>query len=388
MPTKTINLDDHSTVEAIPLNWRKLNSDTYAVGSEFNSHCLFANQSIVRILPFLDGKQSIREVSELAGADVNTVKLLVLQLARAGYIRSIDNNLICKVIQKTRSTSSQYQAIEVFLFFLLAFASLVFTLSSSILNQNLIPDTAGFFWGSRQSLNLLTAFLFSAISLAVHESFHFLTARAFGANPTFSISNRLFFLVAETKIKNIYNLKRWQRIAIYAAGIASEIILIAAACALKLNATLPALAVRLINQFLIIEIISILWQFLFFMKTDIYYIICEISKSYKLQEEAIDLMLLNKGGRSKLLSPSLVFYTTFMIIGTFVAFFRYFFYHLPIVFGLLIKAFTSLVISFSQPWFPARISSMADSIIIFFVETSYLSILIIVVMRKLHYKNK
>lgn len=386
---KTLILDEKSTVETVDLSRSSFGQNTYLIGNRLSGSFLLVSYRWVKLLPFLDGETNLKEVSRLTDTEINLVKLFVISLVKASLIKKIDN---LPLVESTPiplvESSGQGWLSDLFVLTILGSAlfSLFFMVLSSLTNPKLVPDTSDFFWSSRQSLNLLSSLVFSSVSLIIHEFFHYLFAKIYGLKASFSLSNRLFFLVAETKLRSIFSLKRWRRIAIFTSGSAIELIIMALVFIIKIRGGFPDLQLKLLNQFLLIEIVSILWQFLFFMKTDFYYVIGEIAGNYNLQEEAVDLILrrrrdnhtpTQKNGRG------LFLYTTFLVIGSSIAIYRYFTYNLPIIIGLLTRSFSTLFLNLktTSNWL-VNTPTILDAAIIFSLETLYLSTLIIVLIRK------
>lgn len=386
---KTLILNEKSAVETVELSRSSFGRNSYLIGDRRSGSFLLVDYHWVKLLPFLDGKVSLREISRLTGTEINLVKVFVLSLVKASLIKKIDNlPLVEDTAIPLAKPSGQRWLPDLFVLTILGSAlfSLFFMVLASLTNPKVVPDTSDFFWSSRQSLNLLSSLVFSSVSLIIHEFFHYLFAKIYGLKASFSLSNRLFFLVAETKLRSIFSLRRWRRIAIFTSGSAIELIIMALVFIIKIRGDFPDLQLKLLNQFLLIEIVSILWQFLFFMKTDFYYVIGEIVGNYNLQEEAADLILrrrrdnratTQKNGRGLLL------YTTFLVIGSSVAIYRYLTYNLPIIIGLLTRSFNTLFtnLKMSSNWV-VNTPTILDAAIIFSLETLYLSTLIIVLIRK------
>lgn len=110
-----------------------------------------------------------------------------------------------------------------------------------------------------------------------HEMAHLTVARARGISSRLGIGNRLWVLVAETDLSGLWSVPRRQRYLPLLAGM----ILDAATAALLIlifyaDATgllpLPVPLVGFLRALWMIYVLRIAWQFLFFVRTDIYYV--------------------------------------------------------------------------------------------------------------------
>lgn len=380
-----IRIDKNSKVETIPLGWKYFNEEKYLVGHQ-QSGFVFVDRDFLRIIPFLDGQTSLAEIAQITTTAIDQIKIFVLTMIENNLIKKIDSHLLCKNSSPTKRPFHEYRLKDRLLMMtssITAFLVLFLLILTVVLKPALTPKSSDFFWSNRQSFNLFTLFIFSLTSLVIHESFHFFSARFFDLKTSFSLSNRLFFVVAETKISNIYSLPKLGRIYIYLAGLFSEIILLYLLLLAKTNSPPESVTALLLGQFIIVEFISISWQFLIFMKTDLYYVFCELLKENRLQEKAVTLLRGNQPKDFKLLLYAFLF-----LFGTAVAVFRYAFFNLPIALSLLLNSFTVLLYgSLSSTW-RQNISFLLDALIVFILESFYFSSLAIAVFKKIQIRRE
>lgn len=253
----------------------------------------------------------------------------------------------------------------------------------------LMPYPSDFFWTSSLSLTLLSSFLFGWISGIFHELAHFLTAASQGVKSKFSISHRLTFVVLETRYPNIFAIPKFWRIATYLSGIVLDLILITLMYGIiSANRadliTIPLWLLRLLRQFILIEWLTILWEFLFFMKTDIYYVIreaFEVDSLYTLSRERIINIIKRKRFDLKLNKREenvVRAYSLFFILGTIVAYLRYGLYQIPIVFNILLQGINTITIGARDQ----SISKIADGTIVITIETISLVLLALINIRE------
>ncbi|MGY2063407.1 hypothetical protein ACW9HQ_51655, partial [Nocardia gipuzkoensis] len=122
----------------------------------------------------------------------------------------------------------------------------------------------------------LTLFLGQFPLLLLHEGFHGLAGRRLGLRTRLRISNRLYFVVLETRMDGLVVKPRRQRYLPMLAGmladaLAISILTLLAALGLRADGTVaPAAAVCLALAFA--TSLRLAWQFFFHLRTDLYYV--------------------------------------------------------------------------------------------------------------------
>jgi putative peptide zinc metalloprotease protein len=122
---------------------------------------------------------------------------------------------------------------------------------------------------------VIVALLVTDALTAVHEAWHWLAARALGLSARFGVDRRLFFLVFETDLSQLWSVPRRRRYGPQLAGLAVDGVSLAAILATRLALsagwlpswriladTLTALTFFRANQ--------MAWQCLVFLRTDLY----------------------------------------------------------------------------------------------------------------------
>jgi hypothetical protein len=109
----------------------------------------------------------------------------------------------------------------------------------------------------------------------LHESFHVLAGRRLGINGRLSVGRRLYFIVFQTTLTGVYSLPRRKRYLIFLAGVIADTLVL---CSLVLigAATLdgPARPVgRISVAAAYFTAVRIVWQFLFFLETDMHHVL-------------------------------------------------------------------------------------------------------------------
>ena len=102
--------------------------------------------------------------------------------------------------------------------------------------------------------------------VGLHEIWHWLAARALNLRTRFGVDRRLFFLVFETDLSQLWSVPRNKRYGPQLAGLAIDLVLIAG----LLTAQLVAGPVRPLPALVFVLVAGALWQCMVFLRTDLY----------------------------------------------------------------------------------------------------------------------
>jgi hypothetical protein len=131
---------------------------------------------------------------------------------------------------------------------------------------------------------VLTAALVPCILL--HESAHALSGRRLGLPSTLTISRRLYYVVAETRLDSLLSVPRRQRYLPFLAGMLADIGLVATltllAAALRHDG-IPAWCSAVCLAVAFTSILRLLWQFMFYLETDLYFVMTTALRCSDLQ---------------------------------------------------------------------------------------------------------
>ncbi|MEU4473676.1 hypothetical protein [Micromonospora sp. NPDC023888] len=117
--------------------------------------------------------------------------------------------------------------------------------------------------------NALVVAMVAWMLVLLHELAHAATVRALGVTGRLSISRRLWFLVAQTEMSAVRSVPRRRRYAPYLAGLTWDLLLMSACLVLQL----AGVHERLVRGVVYTLTLSVVYQFLVFMRTDIYYVV-------------------------------------------------------------------------------------------------------------------
>lgn len=160
-----------------------------------------------------------------------------------------------------------------------------------IFQPALRPRAQDLLWSPSYTLDLFVFLVLGPLLIFKHELGHLLAARAKDLPAELTFGHRLFYLVAVSRIGDIWKRSRFDRLVIYSAGMASDCIS-ASLCIFILFATShgvlflsPSLA-ALLRLLVISEYLGVAWEFQIFLKTDVYHIFTEITRRHDLPEQA------------------------------------------------------------------------------------------------------
>ncbi|MFI8931390.1 hypothetical protein ACIG3E_27425 [Streptomyces sp. NPDC053474] len=126
-------------------------------------------------------------------------------------------------------------------------------------------------------LSLIAVSLFTAAipCILAHEGFHALAGRRLGLPSTLGIGRRLYYLVAETRMDTLLSVERRRRYLPFLAGMLADVLLVSALTLTSAGLSrtgapdwVPALCLAVSFTC----VLRLVWQFLFYLETDLYYV--------------------------------------------------------------------------------------------------------------------
>ena len=229
------------------------------------------------------------------------------------------------------------------------------------------PQYTDFFALPDPGLNLLLASAFMMMIVGLHEFCHLAAARAAGVSGWLGWGTRLFFLVAQTAVPGLWLAPRRIRLRVFLAGMISDLVVFSA-CAIGMTQAAPrGYAYRVLAQVCLICLLGIADQFAFFTRTDVYYVIQELTGCKSLFADASGYLsyLLGKlsarGGTIPRLNPLLALpsrerlpvrlYAGLVAGGSVCTMVVFAWYGLPVIIGTYVRAVRELAdgLARSQP---------------------------------------
>ncbi|MCX6817246.1 MAG: hypothetical protein NTU57_00110 [Candidatus Aenigmarchaeota archaeon] len=307
-------------------------------------------------------EQAGKEARKKYGKDFD-VKGFVRELAQDGFVRSIGG----RKLKKRKKAHYLFPWLKPghvsWIFSKPAYFAYVmfvtFALFLVIANPDYVPRYEDFFFSQSYTFIAAVSFLLSIIMVTRHEFSHFLAAISCGIKADFGIDYRLYYLVAVTDVTNVWRLPRIKRLRIYFAGMASDVLFISLFIfAMFLSDTgalpLPYHVYLVLRYLVMMEILGLVWQFMFFMKTDVYLIFETLLKTEGLYEKSLKFIraefmgMLGKGGRPRAGGREYTvteIFSVFFLAGTSIAVVSFLVFDIPIIYQVFTTSMTNLFVS-------------------------------------------
>jgi putative peptide zinc metalloprotease protein len=284
----------------IPLSAQR-DGELYVVGNpELGEYYQFPEEGIT-ILEMLKSGASASEIrSQLASRDEEPVDVdqFIETLVSVGLIhpqeqrQAVEQQLQMKAQDSRRVFDVNPRIARAILSkpaLLLYAGVIVYAVVCAIGNPQLRLKLDAFYIDDHRTALLLCVMALAFIQVAMHETGHMLAAARYGIKSRYGLGNRLWMLVAESDLTGILSLPRSQRYFPMFAGALADIFCMALLTILikfLLEARAAAFTVQ-VFQALVLEItIGIAWQFNIFVKTDLYFIICNYFSHPDLDRDA------------------------------------------------------------------------------------------------------
>jgi putative peptide zinc metalloprotease protein len=163
----------------------------------------------------------------------------------------------------------------------------IMNITLMILHPELLPHYRDIFLVDSMLLNV---FIYAAISflfLMIHEFGHMLAIRSYGLPTKLSIGHRLFFIVLETDLTSAWKLAPRERLKLYLGGMAFEQVILSTTILLSLALGGSTSFWVSVLPIIIFDIsMKTIYQCCIYMKTDLYYVVENITGCYNLMENS------------------------------------------------------------------------------------------------------
>ncbi|RJQ17156.1 RIP metalloprotease [Candidatus Woesearchaeota archaeon] len=235
------------------------------------------------------------------------------------------------------------------------FMLFLFALAVLIMNPQYFPRSRDYFFTDLYIILLPLSFLAGWFFVLLHEFGHYLAARSLQVKAKFGITHKLHFLVAITDVTNLYAVSREKRFRVIFAGMLADCLVIAVSLLLLFFSDMffhfSLLLYGFLKFIILLEFFGLLWQFLFFLKTDIYYAFEHWLGIYNLLEKT-KLYIKSKFQPLFVFHPHpyekkvIQWYALFVIVGLLITIGFFVFYSIPILYALLRTSIGNIVRGF------------------------------------------
>jgi hypothetical protein len=157
-------------------------------------------------------------------------------------------------------------------------------------HHDLLPQYGNLFFTQYMTIVILTLFFGQFPLLLIHESFHALAGRRLGLRSRIGIGRRLYFMVVETSMDGLVSVPRRQRYLPILAGMLADLLVIASltliAAALRHPDGSQPLVGGICLALAFATLLRFIWQFYFYLETDLYQVIVTVLGCVDLQKTA------------------------------------------------------------------------------------------------------
>lgn len=252
----------------------------------------------------------------------------------------------------------------------------LFVINCSLIlwNPELFPHYQDIFLFDSLMLSMITYMLISLAIISIHEFGHILAIRSYDLPATLGIGNRLLFVVFETDLTSAWKLAPRQRNILYFAGMSFEQVCLSLAIAIQLllpeanSILLGILGIVVFDIF-----IKTLYQCCFYMKTDVYYFVENVTGCYNLMESGKQhlskwLPILRRASNETEIFDGeqriVRLYSVFYMIGILLTLGLLVFYFLPQAYYAYSQVFSNLLNSKTNAAFWDSIAFIGQSLLI------------------------
>ncbi|WP_088044282.1 hypothetical protein [Bacillus sp. EAC] len=286
-----MELNKSSRLTMHSLGRRTVNEDETLIGRyDLGDFLIMPNIAVDIIDMFCLGK-SIAEVEvitrEQLGQDVDVLDFAQDLVYEYKFVFTVDDTIVNPSLNRKDHFRWLSEPISKFFFRKsLYFFYTLLILSSMVImgfNKKYFPVYSDIFFTKSTTIIILTLVISGWLLTLFHETAHLIAARSLGIGSRFGLSHRLVFAVAETDMSNIVLVEPAKRYRAYFAGMVCDGIIMSMGIWLQflLDTSFPSIPSFLISVYKLINFILLMrlaFQFMFFMKTDMYYVFATLFK--------------------------------------------------------------------------------------------------------------
>lgn len=203
-----------------------------------------------------------------------------------------------------------------------------------ILNPQLFPAYKDLFVFDLMMKNVAAILGITFLLVLLHEVGHVLAVRSEGLPAKIGLGHRLFFVVLETDMSQVWKLPAEKRNKLYLAGMYFDITVLFIALAAQFFTPKDFIVAGLLKLVVLDTFIRLVYQAAVFMKTDLYYVIENLTGCYNLMENGRNFLAKwlpflksahteTFAGEEKFVRPYAFFYLAGVALTIFIAFFYY-----------------------------------------------------------------
>ena len=272
----------------IPISIQK-DGDAYIVGSaDLGDFYQFPREAVAILTMLQSGETPEAIKSNMADSEPVPVDVddFITQLLQMGFLTrgdmprfdprapDISNRPSGRVFAADPRMAKAVFSLPALICFL---AIVVYAAISAIMDPALRLDFGALYIETNRTLLLIVVLALSLLQTAAHELGHMLAAAREGITCRYGIGTRLWTVVAESDLTGILALPRAKRYLPMLAGLLVDILclsLFTLLLGLLLRMGASEFMLQVVRVMMLETAISMAWQFNIFVKTDIYFVLC------------------------------------------------------------------------------------------------------------------
>jgi putative peptide zinc metalloprotease protein len=282
-----------TTVSLNPLKVRKDNKH-YIVEDELTGDFYEMPEVCIAAIGLINQRKPLQEIEgtltiEYPDEEINLLDFLN-QLIELDLVSELNGEKLTKDCE-TRTHSGFtwipeilgrffFNPISLKVYFLLLVASAGLILFS----RDLFPHYSDLFAFDLMLQNIVTWLVITFVLVLLHEFGHVLAVRSEGLPAKIEIGHRLFLVVLETDMSQVWKLPAEKRNKLYLAGMYFDSVVLFFALLTQMFASEDSLILALLKLVVLDTFIRLVYQAAVFMKTDLYYVIENKTGCYNLME--------------------------------------------------------------------------------------------------------
>jgi hypothetical protein len=280
------SLSGDSILTFLPLVQRSENEEEILIGREDISYFVILPLIGIHIIELLQQGISIKEteaiISVQTGEHVDILDFARDLLYEHHFVHKVNHTVVNEPSLSKISLPWLPKRLGVLLFqpwFYCMYGIITLLgIAAALSHTEIMPHYADILISPSITLSLLAIIITEWVFLLIHELAHLLAARSLGISAYIRLSHRIVFPVAETNMSNMVLLPPKQRYKAYLAGMTLECVYISLSFIIQFLhyqefIVLSPLMLGLLKLIVLTLLISLAFQFLFFMNTDIYYVV-------------------------------------------------------------------------------------------------------------------
>lgn len=265
----------------------------YTIGDPNIPRFIRVPEAAVLAVKNADGLRSIEEIRTKLKRD-NNVDVDVLdffsKLLAIGFVKSVGDLVLVSDPPPSSSHERRVKVSKLFFnpltakWFMFNFAA-VLTLFA--VKPELLPYYKDMFVLKAVGMNAFAVICLTYFLIFLHELAHYFCSYSKGIKASIRLSRRFIFVVAETKMTGLWSKPKKERYFPYLAGMALDVTLILICLLVQLSLQEHSVFVSIARLTAFLLVTGILGQFMFFLRTDVYFILINATNSSNLYGNGI-----------------------------------------------------------------------------------------------------